>query len=181
MEGRPAKLARVQSLRDRLPFVSQSALAALLRIACTEELPEAPRKDIRDARNTASRISTPYGTLHKDLKFKDDEGNDITMEIAHPCAMLYHVSLVSASFSAIVLRTAQHTPPTLTEPWHIILYTDEILPGNQLAYKSRRKMWAVYWSVLEFGAAILSGEDFWECWYVHEAITHIHKPLGLCM
>ena len=95
------------------------------------------------------------GFLHKDLKFKDDEGNDITMEIAHPCAMLYHVSLVSASFSAIVLRTAQHTPPTLTEPWHIILYTDEILPGNQLAYKSRRKMWAVYWSVLEFGAAIL--------------------------
>ena len=176
MEGRPAKLARVQSLRDRIPFVSQSALAALLRIARTEELPDASRKDIRDARNMASRISTPYGTLHQDLKFQDDEGNAITMEIAHPCAMLYHVSSVSASFSNIVLRTAQHTPPTLTEPWHIILYTDEILPGNQLAYKSLRKMWGVYWSVLEFGAAILSDEEFLECGYVHEASRHIHKP-----
>ena len=40
MAEEPApKRARLQGLRSKLPFVSQTALAALLRIAETEELP----------------------------------------------------------------------------------------------------------------------------------------------
>ena len=164
MEGRPAKLARLQSLRDRLPYISQSALASVLHIARTEELPTgSSRKDVREARNSSARVLTPYGALHQELKLQAATGEPVAVEIAHPCAMLYHMCSVSASLSSLILRTAEHTPPTLPQPWHVVMYCDEILPGNQLAYKGARKMWGVYWSVLEFGAANLSDEETWEC------------------
>ena len=44
-------------------------------------------------------------------------------------------------------------------PWSLILYADEILPGNQLAYKNKRKMWGIYWTILNLGSAALSDEE----------------------
>jgi hypothetical protein len=36
---------------------------------------------------------------------------------------------------------------------------DEVLPGNQLGYKSSRKMWCLYWTILDLGSAAVSDED----------------------
>ena len=58
--------------------------------------------------------------------------------------------------SAMVARARR---PALLEPWRLVLYADEILPGNQLVYTSGRKLWGFYWSVLEWGSAALADED----------------------
>ena len=159
MEGRPAKLARLQALRDRLPYISQSALAAVLRIAQQEPLPSGTRNDIRDARGSMSTTNTPYGKLCQVLKLKSSDGTEIEVEIQHPFAMMYHACKTSKSFSSLIQRTLYSNAPTLASPWHIIMYTDEITPGNQLGNRNQRKIWAIYWSVLEFGPAVLSDED----------------------
>lgn len=153
---RPAKLQKLSDLRGRLPFISQAALATLLQIASTEELPSATRRDVREARDAIGKKTTPYGTLHQTIELDAVEGDAITLEIQHPCAMLHHVCSISESMSAMVARARR---PTLLEPWRLVLYADEILPGNQLAYTSGRKLWGFYWSVLEWGSAALADED----------------------
>ena len=92
MEGRPAKLARLQALRDRLPYISQSALASVLKIAQNEPLPTGSRNDIKDARDTTARASTPYGNVCQPVKLKTKTGADMVVELQHPFAMLYHTS-----------------------------------------------------------------------------------------
>eukprot|EP00959_Pyramimonas_sp_CCMP1952_P154184 3225729-Pyramimonas_sp.AAC.2 len=62
MEPREAKLRKLNSVRNSIPHVTQSALASLVSHA--RDLPEAcSTKDIRDARDLDTNIVTPYGPL----------------------------------------------------------------------------------------------------------------------
>ena len=51
-------------------------------------------------------------------------------------------------------------PNTFDNPWRLVVYSDEITPGNQVAHKNPRKTWAIYYSFLEFGS-LLGSEEFW--------------------
>ena len=91
MADRPGKLARLQSLRSRLPYISQSALSQLLRLAAQEELPgTCQRLDVRQARDRTVATHTPYGALHQQVAVKDSDGNDLELEVQHPFAMFWH-------------------------------------------------------------------------------------------
>lgn len=157
-EPRPHKLARLASLRGRLPYISQNALASILQIAEREALPTAHRKDIREARDSVVHQQTPYGPIHRIIDV-GSEHNSVKLEIQHPAAMLYYACSTSPGFSNMVRRTFVKRPPTLVAPWTFVLYADEISPGNQLAHQNDRKVWGLYWSLLEFGSATLSHED----------------------
>ena len=160
MAERPTKLARLQSLRDRLPFVSQSALHAILKIAKDEELPDiSSRCDLRDARDAVARVLTPYGELCQIVKLRGADGPEIPIQIQSPFAMLHHTCANSRPLTALMKWCIEKQQPTLGKPWNIVLYADEVTPGNQLAYKNSRKFWAIYWSVLEWGPQALADED----------------------
>ena len=51
-------------------------------------------------------------------------------------------------------------PPSAEHPWHVLLYSDEVTPGNQLSPANSRKIQAIYWSFLEFHHR-LSDENCW--------------------
>ena len=54
-------------------------------------------------------------------------------------------------------------PSSPTSPWHVVIYFDAISPQNPLAKgKDKRKVQAVYWSFLQFGA-LLCEELLWFC------------------
>lgn len=160
MEERPSKLARLQGLRSRIPFVSQSGLAALLREAQREDFPEVvSRRSIARARDQAVKIVTPYGTLHQTMPLDMNDGKVVDVEVQHPFAMLYHVCSTSAKYAVFICRALTAKPCSVVSPWTIVLYTDEILPGNQMNYKGARKMWGFYWAILELGSEALSDED----------------------
>ncbi len=159
MQGRPRKIAKLQSLRARLPYISASALSALLR-AVAEDLdalpPATSRADIRSARDTSVAEVTLYGPIHQHSELATNAGGVLSVEVQHPLAMLCKMCAASTCFSELIMRCSDSTP---AEPLEIILYMDEILPGNQLAYKSARKFWACYWSLLNFGSAALADEE----------------------
>ena len=75
--------------------------------------------------------------------------------------MIYAAAAGSEAFSTLLKNTARRLQPAPMAPWKMLLYLDEISPGNHLAYKHARKTWGVYWSILEFGAAALSEEELW--------------------
>ena len=157
---RPQKLARLGKLRQKLPFISQQALSTLLHAAESEDLPAASsRNDIRAARDVATQQLTPYGPLHQKMRVASTNSQPLDLEIQHPAAMLHYICSHSKCFSDLISRTFEKNPSSPSSPWRLVLYTDEILPGNQLAYKTARKLWGVYWSILELGIAALSDED----------------------
>ena len=67
--------------------------------------------------------------------------------------------------------TAARRPPSPSKPWTLIVYSDEISPGNNLKVDNRRQLQGVYHSFLEFGPAALAKEDFWLCASVLRSIT----------
>ena len=149
----------IRRLRGRLPFITQSALAAVLKIAATEELPKVTnRHHIRKARDFLAKEETPFGALHQTISV----GGGVQLEIQHPAAMLYYAVKSSPAFGALIERKLGTHPCSLATPWRLCLYTDEISPGNQLAHVHRRKAWGVYWSIAEFDEQ-LSAEDIIVC------------------
>ena len=161
MDARQAKLRRLSCFRSKLPYISQNALCTVLKLARQEPLPAAAdRKDIRAARDEDVQARTPYGALHQTITVTSPNG-DVTFEVQHPMAMLYHMCSTSRCFSRLISRTHAANPSSPAAPWNLIVYTDEILPGNQLAYKHLRKLWGIYWSIQQFGTAVLSDEEAW--------------------
>ena len=147
---------KLASLRARLPFISQSALAAILRVAKDERLPDVTsRTAVREARDSQIDIQTPYGCLHQKRQLEGGR----SIEVQHPLAMLHCVCGRSQSFSSPMRKTAQMNPPSLLSPWHLVIYSDEVSPGNHLAYQHDRKTWAWYWSFLEFDSALSDEEQ----------------------
>ena len=142
-------------MKARLPFLSGSALGALLSIAKNEQLPDlSGRHVVRKARDLYVSATTPFGTLHQSL----DLGGGISIEVQHLMAMLYVVVSKSEAFCALMARALAQFPCSPATPWQLIIHIDGVSPGNQLAYAHERKTWAWYWSFMEFEQS-LSSED----------------------
>jgi hypothetical protein len=67
----------------------------------------------------------------------------------------------SANFRNAVLQTWEAHPCTRENPWHLVVYGDEVVPGNVLRLDNKRKFFAVYVTVKEFGPAYLKHEHMW--------------------
>jgi len=157
---RAAKRQRLGELRATLPFISQEALSA---ISQRPDLPACSRKDIRKSRDDETKINTPYGTLHTTIEVPQLESDSpLQVEIQNPFAILWFSVTLSVAFSGLIANALQRCPCTFANPWHVIMYNDEISPGNQLAFKNARKLQGIYWSILELGIAALCNE---ECWF----------------
>ena len=132
---RPNKLQRLEQFRRRVPHVSASALSKILAEVEASGVPELhSRDDMRDARHSMATRLTPYGAVLQDMQLvpKAPHG-PIRLLYLHPLAMLYTAFAHADGFSQFFKsRLAEH-PPSPRVPWSLILYSDEITPGNVLA------------------------------------------------
>ena len=152
--SRADESARINALRCSLPFATQSAIAAFLEAARNADLPVAGRKRIRDARDEACLESDgPYGPLHNSV-----EVGGVVFEVQNPFAMLHRCSQTHG-LKPLVQSVLEGLRAVPDRPLNIVLYGDEITPGNALAHTHKRKSWGIYWTLLEFGPAALSCED----------------------
>ena len=162
-DDRATKLAKVGKLRRQLPHVSQSALSAILAEAKREPLPSISRRaDIREARDAVAQQMTGYGRVQQQIPLARDDGTVWLLEMQAVLPMLVVTARDSTMFSNLMYTTACRVGmPTPEKPWRMILYADEVDPGNPLASSHGRKFWAVYWSIAEFGYLALSHEELW--------------------
>ena len=155
------KAARQSCLQTKLPYISSNALSAMLKLAREEELPEATSvRSLRRSRDRDVEVATPYGLLHQQV---DVAGT--MMEMQHPLAMLCHLCKISKGVSELV-KPLSSSPAS---PLRIVVYADEVHPGSPLAVTADRKLWVFYWSLLDFGASVLSHEDVFShtCMIIH--------------
>ena len=83
--------------------------------------------------------------------------------LANPFAMLAKCAntLGDHDFSAFFLSRLKEKPPSPEQPWSLILYSDEVTPGNVLAVRNDRKFHGIYFSFIELGVNALSREESW--------------------
>ena len=155
-KDRPAKLARLNALRSKIPYISHTALTAVLRIAKDDPLPEVNnRVDVRHARRTVARQSTPYGTLVITIPMEGKHGKPKHVPLQNPHGMLW-LAAQTKRYGTVLRERLAAVPSTLANPWRIILYSDEVTPGNVAKSCNARIEQAVYFTFVELGAAAFS-------------------------
>ena len=166
-EPRATKLRRLELFRRKLPHVSASALATVLNAVEAEGIPSShSRNDMRAAVTQELSVNTPYGDLVQDINVNTVVGGRRTMRIAHPIALLWAAFTLCPSFTTLMEERLAATPSTFENPWDLVLYSDEICPGDPLSADNRRKVQVIYFSFLQFGQNILCREDAWFCIFV---------------
>ena len=132
----------------------------LVTLAASARLPVAPilahaRPGVRRLGVASKRVlarqlkyaefnaSTVYGQVAETLTI--GHGNQ-TLDISHcnPAAFLRKASEVSAQFGVFLQRCLGGNPG------HIVLYLDEVTPGNVHRPDHGRKCQAIYWTIKEF-------------------------------
>ena len=152
--------AKLQSFRQRVPFCSQSALAAILTLAKEEGIPEChKRKDIRSSVQQLVQSLQLYGPLLITISCVTLSGGSDTLVFGNIFSYLAGAYAAGGAFALYLERVHAKCPSSFDRPWKCILYADELHPGNQLA-SGARKTWALYFSFAEFGRD-LSKSDLW--------------------
>jgi hypothetical protein len=129
--------------------VSQSGIEQLLLEVGKQGLPHAVsrRTQTRERKRLCSEL-TPFGALIQEVHV-----GEVVLPILHPAALLWHCSALTA-FKEILARAMLEGPSTL------MVYSDGITPQDGLSKHDRRKLVAVYWSVLQIDEFLFS-EDAW--------------------
>ena len=161
---RPSKLRKLENLRRCIPHASAAALSSLLEEVQRDGVPDLHnRNHFREAANTQLLSNGPYGSLLTTMDLRCKDGKMKQVGCVNPLALLYASVYQGGSMEKLFKRLFAETGSSVEKPWRIILYADEVVPGNVISYDNRRKVWVVYFSFMEFGQIRLQAEDAWFC------------------
>ena len=78
-----------------------------------------------------------------------------------PSFVIRYFITASVAFSSFMKRRLELHRCTHLRPWSLVLYTDEITPGDGFATTNNRKSLLWYFTFLEFGVHNLCREELW--------------------
>ena len=143
----------------RGPHISQRALEATLKTIREHGLPEysSRRSQFRARAETVLR-DTPYGPVMQVLHL-GAESPDIY--ISHPLALLYRTAKECEPFQRVLQNTLRKHPCSVSNPWRLVIYFDEITPTDPCSGKvDRHKIQGFYWTFMEL-AEIKFDDKIW--------------------
>lgn len=149
-QGHATKKATLQTLL-------QLQKAGLLKSE-EEELQGLKRK-MQTAVEEHSKAITDYGPLVQKIKIGNSKLED--WEVCHPCAFLAYMSSISATFCD-VLRGCMANG----RPLRLVIYGDEMVPGNPFRPEKARKLMCLYWTFVDFPAWMLTRSFAWPCFSI---------------
>ena len=99
------------------------------------------------------------GPLIQEAKLTTSDGAPVTIYFASFLVYLASLFQMGGSFHDLLQRKHQSNPSSVHRPWNLILYSDEVVPGNVLG-RAERKFWAVYGTFHEL-RQFIHHEDIW--------------------
>ena len=147
----------------RKSFVSQAGIAEILKaVKEAGELPKGISKSaVKRSRQAAIAAETPHGPLLREWTLTTEEGKEEKVHYLDPIACLWHALQTCSKFRQFFSAAAAASPCSVHSPWRVVVYADEVTPGNQLKPTNKRKLQTFYWSLLELGPRALQSEDGW--------------------
>ena len=161
-EAKKQKLTHLQAFKSKLPHHSQSALQAILQEVEDQGLPELHSSEHQREARQQLLADCHGGSLGPLIQTAQVETNAGAMvPFAFTSLLVYLASLYSRGGSFQKLLQSKHhaTPSSPLSPWSLVLYLDELVPGNVLG-RAERKSWAFYATFLQFGDH-LANQDAW--------------------
>ncbi|CAE7455171.1 unnamed protein product, partial [Symbiodinium sp. CCMP2592] len=164
----------------RKSFVSQHGLAEVLRaVKEADSLPAGiSQSSVKRARDKRMAAETPFGPMIKQWKLGKRTGGEIAIDYLDPAACPWHRLNCCELFRSFMLEMLHRKQATINSRWGIVLYSDEVSPGNQLKVTNARKLQTFYWSFREFGTS-LTREDAWLLLTTVRSKTVADLPDGL--
>ena len=151
-EAQMAKAKKTMSIRRTLPHMSGSAFTSLVKYAKTHDISDVSNsgRQLREQK-MLSLEDTPYGPLlHKLPLYSKPPYANRELVVVNPMSYLYSAYRSGGGFCRMLNETLRDNPSSLESPWRLALYSDEVVPGNQLQTLNARKVWVIYFSFLEF-------------------------------
>ena len=113
----------------------------------------AVRRQLRVAQEQHAYTNTPYGRVVQSfaLPFPGLKKWDY----CHPWAFLYYLSSISEPFAALMAALEAKGP------LKILLYIDEVVPGNVMRHDKGRTLQAIYWAVSDWPEWMLCRHESW--------------------
>ena len=107
---------------------------------------------LTNASRDHSTALTVYGRVVQTMQLP---GLDDPWEYVEPKAYLRYMSSLSDSYAEVMNSTEGPTN------FNVILYLDEICPGNPFRPDKARKLWSMYWACLEWPSWLIARSGFW--------------------
>ena len=85
------------------------------------------------------QASTPYGDLLLPIALKHKDGGATNILVCNPFAMLHKAMVQGGSFSDFMKLKLHENQPSPERPWTLVLYADEVVPGDVMSSENRRK------------------------------------------
>ena len=132
-DERPNKLAGLQDLKRTVPFVSTRALAAIVKNIAEKGLPELhTRKHILESTKAALQAGARYGPLLQQWQTENIDGTVGTIWLTNFWSYLAALCFEGGSYNDLLHKSAAASGMDDQHPLHLVLYTDEVIPGNIL-------------------------------------------------
>ena len=128
--------------------------------------------ELSTAQHQHAYARTPYGTVvqHMVLPYT---GVLVSWEYAHPWALLNHLSSISTHFQDLMVMVMRRFSQL-----HVVIYIDEVVPGNVFRHDKGRTFQAIYWCILEWPEWVLSRVDSWPTFGILQSKTCNALPGG---
>ena len=157
MNDRPSKLAKINSLRKNIPHCSKSALHKILEHIKDEGLPEMTQpKQMTEGCQAVVDSMDGYGPLLLHHQLVTTSKQKKTVTLVNFLSWVHGAYKAGGGFWSLLKATLQKH----SGPMSLLVYADEITPGNVLAHQPARKVWCLYVTLKEFHTAIQS-EHAW--------------------
>eukprot|EP00438_Fugacium_kawagutii_P018209 Skav230731 [mRNA] locus=scaffold401:510054:512096:- [translate_table: standard] len=157
VDERPKKLAKLTKLRKSIPLTTKSALHQILQHIKDEGLPEMMQpKQMTEGCQAVLDQCNGYGPFLLDHFLHCTNGEKKKITLVNFLSFVHGAYKAGGGFHSLLKATLMAS----TGPLSLILYADEITPGNVLAHQLTRKIWCLYLSCKEFGIA-LQNQDAW--------------------
>ena len=147
----------------RASYASHSAISKLLAHVHEHGLPETYDRSAQfRARKELCRTNVDgYGPLVVNREMALSAGGTATGSFQNPLAAFAYHCKHSPHLSGIVKAAAGVQPPSVGNPWRVIVYQDGVDPSDGLAKNHSRKSTVFYWAFAEYGLRALCHEEAW--------------------
>jgi hypothetical protein len=182
--GAAAKRQRVEAECLAIGHCTKSTLANILRTlhargVLRDDIGEGSTRQVRSRLRATlehhSKAMTPYGRVVQRLSLPFPKDVLPTWDIAHPFALLYHMSTLSRRFGVLM----ENAMGGKCEPIPIVLYIDEVVPGNPMRHDKGRTLQAIYWIISAWPQYILKRTEAWFTFAVLQSRIAAQLPGGI--
>lgn len=123
--------------------MTQSALQSLLCKIHQEGMPDLKyKRDMKEATRLQLSSMDAYGPLLLEANVATTEGTMEPIWIVNLLSLLVGAYQLNGSWANFFHNAHAKNPSSPQKPWQLLLYSDEVVPGNQLAARQNRKVLA---------------------------------------